>query len=205
MEILTQILGVIYIDLILSGDNALVIGTAVSRLEPKTGKRAAAFGVGLAAAMRITFIIIISFLMKILWIRVVGGVLIFYVTYKLFLSIKEVKAHHTARSGKSIFDAIFVIVLADLSLSLDNVLIIAAIAQDNLLVVVIGILFSIAFMFISAQLLATLIRRYPWIIFIACGILLYVGIGLIDEGLGLHYLKHGKESLWSFVTKLVGA
>ncbi|MGB3388561.1 MAG: TerC family protein [Pseudaminobacter sp.] len=206
MEIFTAagfaaLLQVIAIDLVLAGDNAIVIGLAAAGLPAEQRKKAILVGVLAATVLRIIFALLTVQLLQILGLLLVGGILLLWVCWKMWRELRTSKAEHeaahealsetdinangTVASGaprKTLKQAAIQIVVADVSMSLDNVLAVAGAARDHLTVLVIGLVLSIALMGLAASFIAKLLHRLPWIAYIGLAIILYVALDMIYRG-----------------------
>jgi YjbE family integral membrane protein len=165
-------LSIVIIDLTLAGDNALVIALAVRTLPPKQQFWGRIWGSIGAVGLRLIFITIITYLLKIPFLQVVGGVLLIWIALKLVR--QESGAEEHVKQGTSLWEAIWVIIVADVVMSLDNVLAVAAAAHGDLTLVVFGIALSLPLVVWGSGILARLMNRFPWIIWIGGGILGYV-------------------------------
>ena len=206
MEIFTSaglaaLLQVIAIDLVLAGDNAIVIGLAAAGLPADQRKKAILIGIIAATVLRIGFAAITLQLLQILGLLLVGGLLLLWVCWKMW---RELRTSHEERNAadealsdtdldasgaiadkgkrKTFAQAAMQIVIADVSMSLDNVLAVAGAARDHPTVLVIGLVLSIALMGIAASFIARLLNRYPWIAYIGLIIILYVALDMIYRG-----------------------
>jgi YjbE family integral membrane protein len=192
---------VIFIDLVLAGDNAIVIGLAASGLPRDQRNRAILVGIIAATVLRIVFASITTWLLAIVGLLVAGGLLLLWVCWKMWRELRttavESHAGHEAladedldRSGgvaegaprKTFAQAAWQIVVADVSMSLDNVLAVAGAARDHLIVLIFGLALSIALMGIAASFIARLLQRYRWIAYVGLLIILYVALKMIWEG-----------------------
>ena len=165
-------LSIVIIDLTLAGDNALVIALAVRTLPVRQQFWGRVWGSLGAVALRLAFITIITYLLKIPFLQVVGGVLLIWIALKLVR--QESGAEEHVKQGTSLWEAIWVIIVADVVMSLDNVLAVAAAAHGDLTLVVFGIALSLPLVVWGSGILARLMNRFPWIIWIGGGILGYV-------------------------------
>jgi YjbE family integral membrane protein len=166
--------GIVILDLTLAGDNALVIALAVRSLPRRQqfwGRLAGSLG---AVGLRLAFIAIITFLLRIPLLQVVGGLLLIWIAFKLIRHDAGGGEAGHVQHGTSLAQAIWIIIVADLVMSLDNVLAVAGAAHGDLLLVVFGIAFSLPLVVWGSGLLARLMSRYPWIIWLGGGILGYV-------------------------------
>jgi YjbE family integral membrane protein len=176
-ELWTRLLSIIVIDLTLAGDNALVIAMAVRSLPRNRRLWARVFGTGGAVALRLLFITAATYLLTIPLLQAVGGLLLAWIAVKLVL--QENGESHGMKDATSLPQAIWVILVADAVMSLDNVLAVAGAAGGELLLVVIGIGFSLPLVVWGSGILATLMDRFAWIIWLGGGILGYVSGDMI--------------------------
>lgn len=176
---------VLLIDLVLAGDNAVVVGLAVAGLEERRKRQAIALGVGVAAALRIGFAVAALGLLEIIGLQLAGGLLLLWVAWK---SWREFTAHRPARAkaggskARSMKGAIGKIILADLSMSLDNVLAVAGAAREHPWVMVFGLALSVLLMGVAADLVSRLLERRRWVAWIGLLIVLGVAVRMIWEG-----------------------
>ena len=174
------------IDIVLAGDNAVVIGLAAARVPAALRKKVILWGLAAAVVLRIGLAIIAVSLMQVIGLRLAGGILLLWVCWRFWRDIRS-GAHgaHDApglTKGASLRRAILQIVLADVSMSLDNVLAVAGAAVGHLDVLVIGLLLSVALMGTAANFIAKLLERYRWISYIGLAIVLYVAVTMIWHG-----------------------
>ena len=171
-EFWIRLWGIVLIDLALAGDNALVIALAVRELPRKQQFWGRIFGTAGAVALRLTFIAMTTALLQVPLLKLVGGVLLIWVAVKLVRPAADA-AHHV-RTGTSLWSAVWVIVVADAVMSLDNVLGVAAAAHGDFVLVVFGIGLSLPLVVWGSGLLAHLMSRFTWIIWLGGGVLGYV-------------------------------
>jgi YjbE family integral membrane protein len=200
-EGLTALMQVIAIDLVLAGDNAIVIGLAAAGLPKEQRAKAILVGIAAATVLRIFFATITTFLLGLTGLLLAGGVLLLWVCWKMWRELSQGHAHDAdaqeALDGsdlnadgsigggaprKSFAQAAWQIVIADVSMSLDNVLAVAGAAREHPTVLVIGLVLSIALMGLAASFVARLLSRYRWIAYIGLAIILYVSLKMIWEG-----------------------
>lgn len=165
-------LGIVIIDLTLAGDNALVIALAVRTLPRRQQLRGRLWGSLGAVVLRILFIAAVTFLLMIPLLQFLGGLLLVWIALKLVR--QETDGEGPARHGTSVLEAIWIIIVADMVMSLDNVLAIAAAAHGDLVLVTFGISLSLPLVVWGSGILARLMTRYPWIVWLGGGILGYV-------------------------------
>src|SRR5947199_2164915 len=171
-EFWARVFGIIIIDLTLAGDNALVIALAVRTLPKRQQLLGRIWGTLGAVGLRLAFITIATFLLRIPFLQLAGGVALLWIAFKLVHKESGVEGH--VREGGSLSEAIWIIVVADAIMSLDNVLAVAAAAHGDLRLVVFGIALSLPIVVWGSGLLATLMNRFVWIIWLGGGVLGYV-------------------------------
>ena len=181
---LIALLQVLMIDVVLAGDNAVVIGLAAARVPVALRKKVILWGLVAAVGLRVILAVIAVQLMTVIGLRLAGGILLLWVCWRFWRDIQGGKHHDTRglAAPPSIRQAVLQIVLADVSMSLDNVLAVAGAAIGHLDVLVIGLLLSVALMGAAANLIARLLERYRWISYIGLAIVLYVAINMIWHG-----------------------
>ncbi|ANL28004.1 TerC family integral membrane protein [Rhizobium phaseoli] len=185
---LTALLQVIAIDLVLAGDNAVVIGLAAAGLEATQRRKAIIVGILAATVLRILFASVAVYLLAIVGLLLAGGLLLLWVCWKMWRELRNGQSEeHLAETGegapkKTFLQAATQIVIADVSMSLDNVLAVAGAAREHPSVLVIGLGLSIALMGIAANLIARLLGRHRWIAYIGLLIILYVSLDMIYRG-----------------------
>src|SRR6185437_16802766 len=196
-EILTPVglfvLGqVILIDLTMAGDNVVIMGTLTSGLPARERRRVIALGVGIAVVFLIAFALIATQLLKVTGLVLAGGLLLLWVAYKLFRELRpsteitaddpDTAAVEGPLASKTFLQAAIQITIADLSMSLDNVLAVASAARDNPALLFVGLTFSVLFMGLAANYVARLIERYFWLNYVGLAVILWVGCNMIYEG-----------------------
>lgn len=181
---------VLMIDLVLAGDNAIVIGLAVARLPKAQQKQAILIGVGAATVIRIALALVALRLMAVIGLTLAGGILLLYVVWKSWREFRRAPLDEGAvpAPGK-LRDAAVRIIVADLSMSLDNVLAVAGAARDHPALLAAGLMFSVALMGLAANLVAKLLTRHRWLVWIGLAIVLYVALTMIHGG-GLQVATH---------------
>jgi YjbE family integral membrane protein len=184
---LTTLLQVIAIDLVLAGDNAVVIGLAAAGLEASQRRKAILVGILAATLLRILFASIAVHLLAIIGLLLAGGLLLLWVCWKMWRELRSSHGNDEAIDDvnapkKTFFQAATQIVIADVSMSLDNVLAVAGAAREHPSVLVIGLALSIALMGIAANFIARLLNNHRWIAYIGLAIILYVSLDMIYRG-----------------------
>lgn len=194
------LLQVIMIDLVLAGDNAIVIGLAAAGLPPEQRPRVILFGIAAATVLRIAFAGITTQLLQIVGLLLAGGILLLWVCWKMWREMQRTSTRASSHgqlassihSGgtvalngapqKTLTQAAWQIVLADVSMSLDNVLAVAGAAREHPYLLVFGLLLSVAMMGVAASFIARLLERHRWITYVGLAIILYVALDMIYRG-----------------------
>ncbi len=178
LAILTQI---IFIDLVLAGDNAIIIGMVASKFPIEQRKKVIFWGIGGAIILRIILTLLTAYLLQVTGLRLVGGLLLLYIVYKLYTDV--IKGHVAAENIKvdnsSFIKAIWTVLLADFTMSLDNVLGVAGAAGDHYVLLIFGLALSIVLMATAANLISKWINEYKWIAWIGLFAILIVAVDLI--------------------------
>ena len=183
---LVALLQVLMIDLVLAGDNAIVVGLAVAGLPKAQQGRAILLGIGAATVLRIAFALVTLKLLAIIGLVFAGGVLLLWVCWKMFRELRPRARHHGHAAAdaapKTMRQAMMQIVLADLSMSLDNVLAVAGAAREHPWVLVLGLGISVVLMGLAAKLVASLLERFRWIAWVGLLIVLYIALKMLWDG-----------------------
>jgi YjbE family integral membrane protein len=187
-EFWARVVGIIIIDLTLAGDNALVIALAVRNLPKRQQFLGRIWGTAGAVGLRLAFIAIAAQLLRIPFLQLVGGLLLLWIAFKLVHHESGAEGH--VRQGGSLREAVWIIIVADAIMSLDNVLAVAAAADGDMKLVVFGIALSIPIVVWGSGILATLMNRFIWIIWIGGGILGYVAGEMIMKDKGFGWIDH---------------
>jgi len=178
IAILTQI---IFIDLVLAGDNAIIIGMVASKFPVEQRKKVIFWGIGGAVILRIILTLLTAYLLQITGLRLIGGILLLYIVYKLYVDvIKGSESEEDIKVDNSSFlKAIWTVLLADFTMSLDNVLGVAGAAGDHYGLLVFGLVLSIVLMATAATLISGWIKKYKWIAWVGLLAILIVAVELI--------------------------
>ncbi|HVE22806.1 MAG TPA: YjbE family putative metal transport protein [Acidocella sp.] len=176
---------VLVIDLVLAGDNAVVIGLAVSRLPPAQRQRAIWLGIAGATIIRVGFGLVALKLLALIGLTLAGGLLLLWVVWKTARELRRTETHaaESPPPGR-LRTAILRIIVADVSMSLDNVLAVAGAARAHPAVLAAGLLVSVALMGVAASLVARLLNRFRWLAWVGLAIVFYVAVTMIHDGLG---------------------
>jgi YjbE family integral membrane protein len=192
LNLASALISVIIIDIVLAGDNAIVVGMATAGLPVERRRRVIAAGIGAATVLRILFAFVaVELLQTIIGVTLAGGLLLLWVAWKMHREIGDAHSVAAPNGGegtqrrpraKTPAQALGQIVLADLSMSLDNVLAVAGVARDHPFVLVVGLVLSVAMMGVASSFIARLLDRAPWLSWIGLGIITLVALGMIWEG-----------------------
>jgi len=187
ITILTQI---ILIDLVLAGDNAIIIGMVASKFPEEQRKKIIFWGIGGAVVLRIVLTLLTAYLLQITGLRLIGGVLLLYIVYKLYIDVVKGSNHESdiKVDNSSFLKAIWTILLADFTMSLDNVLGVAGAAGDHYYLLVFGLVLSIVLMATAATLISNWIKKYKWIAWAGLIAILIVAIELIYTDIKILFL-----------------
>jgi YjbE family integral membrane protein len=177
-----QWLQIVWLDLLLAGDNAVVIALAVRSLGPREQRLGRIWGTAGAAGLRVLFLAIAGWLLSVPLLKAMGGLILLWIAWKLLAPhANQSEQHDGARGGTSLSDAIRIIILADVSMSIDNVFAVAGAAHGDLKMAAAGIAISIPMVVWGSSLLSTLMHRQPWIVWLGGGVLGYVAGSLVLE------------------------
>ena len=178
ITILTQI---IFIDLVLAGDNAIIIGMVASKFPPDQRKKVIFWGIGGAVILRIILTMLTAYLLQITGLRLIGGILLLYIVYKLYIDVIKgsSKEENIKVDNSSFLKAIWTVLLADFTMSLDNVLGVAGAAGHHYHLLIFGLILSIILMAVAANLISGWIKKYKWIAWVGLLAILVVAIELM--------------------------
>lgn len=191
---LSGLAAIVWLDVVLSGDNALVIGIAASTLRADLRRKAIIFGLALATGVRILFSGAATYLLAIPGLLVIGGAALLWVSWRLFVELR--RGNHGSDhvhgddnaprpgEGSSLYQALVSITVADISMSIDNVLAVAAIAREHIELLVFGLALSIGLMGLGASLIVRVLLKYRWISYGGVALLVFIGAEMIYEGHG---------------------
>jgi len=183
---LSALLSVIVIDVVLAGDNAIAVGMAAAGLPTQQRRRVILAGTVIATLLRIALAFVAMELLAIIGLTLAGGFLLLFVAWKLYRELREHKNHaaadRKAQPRKSFAQALLQILAADISMSLDNVLAIAGAARDHVLVLALGLFFSVALMAVASSVIARLMDRHPWIGWVGLAVVTFVALRMIYDG-----------------------
>ncbi|MDA9709779.1 TerC family protein [Candidatus Pelagibacter sp.] len=173
---------IVLIDLVLAGDNAIIIGMVASQFPAEQRKKIIFWGISGAVVLRIILTLLTAYLLQIQGIRLIGGLALLYIVYKLYVDVikKQSEDHENIKvDNSSFFKAITTVLIADFTMSLDNVLGVAGAAKDHYFLLIFGLLLSIAIMAVGATLISGWIKKYKWIAWLGLIAILVVAVELI--------------------------
>jgi YjbE family integral membrane protein len=185
---LGALLQVVLIDLVMSGDNAIIIGMAVAGLPPENRTKIIFWGVAGATLLRIGFAAITTQLLQIIGLTLAGGLLLLWVAWRMYRELRLKSQHaasevaHAESVPKTMRQAMLQIIAADVSMSLDNVLAVAGAARDHLVVLWFGLILSVILMAVASNFIARLLDRHHWVAWVGFAIILYVAADMIWDG-----------------------
>ena len=187
----SKLIQIIFVDLVLAGDNAIVVGLVAAKFTKEYRRKVILFGVGVAVLLRIVFAILTVQLLAIKGLLLVGGLLLLWVCWNLWRELRSSAQHADIQNlddipepekNPSLPGAVGQIVLADLSMSLDNVLAVAGIAEHHTHMLVLGLALSVAFMTFAATVIADILQKHKWIGYLGLLAILYVAVKMIYKG-----------------------
>jgi YjbE family integral membrane protein len=196
-ELFARFLGILAIDLILSGDNAVVIALAVRQLKGDTRRKAIILGATGAVLLRLFFAAIVTFLLQIPLLQAVGGALLLWVAWKL-VHDSPGGEENEVQAGGNLWEAIRIIIIADVVMSLDNVVALVGVSGGNLALLVFGLALTIPLIIWGSTFLSALLDRWRWLVYVGAGILVYVAVEMLFEDSVVHGFIG--DSLQSFET-----
>ena len=185
---------VLLIDLVLAGDNAIAVGALAAGLPPDQRRKVIMIGIAAALVLRIVFALMVSVLLGVIGLILAGGVLLLWVAWRMWREIREMgdnpgspeiegDEHSGIRPGKSFAGAAWAVALADVSMSLDNVLAVAGAAREHPGILIVGLIIAVALMGVAANIIAKYIERYKWIAYIGLAVIVYVALKMIYDGI----------------------
>lgn len=187
-------LQVLAIDLVLAGDNAIVVGALAAGLPAEQRRKVIIIGIVAALVLRIAFALVVTQLMAIVGLVFIGGLLLIWVSWKMWRDLRdhggqspgspEITGDEASglRPAKSFAGAAWAVAVADVSMSLDNVLAVAGAARDHPGILIVGLIFAVALMGVAANIIARYIERYKWIAYIGLAVIIYVAVKMIHDG-----------------------
>ncbi len=199
--LLGAVFSIVVIDLVLSGDNAVVIGMAARRLPPKQQRQAIIFGAAGAIGLRVFFTFMVAILLGVPLLQAVGGLLLIWIAFKL---LRQEEHEHAVKEGGNLVEAIRTIVLADVVMSLDNILAVGGAAHGNLGLLLFGLGLSMPIILFGSGLVALLMNRLPWLVYLGSGVLVHAAVGMmLHDELLKPYFPHTPWFEWGMPAVLV--
>lgn len=205
MDFLSALVAIVIIDLVLAGDNAIVIALAARNLPPDLRTKAVVWGTGGAIFVRTIMTLVVVWLLKIPGLLLAGGVLLLWIAYKLLIDSDGGNEHHIDSTG-NFWGAMKTIVIADAVMGLDNVLAVAGAAHGSFLLVVIGLLISIPIMIAGSQIILRYVQKFPVIVYIGAGVLVWTAAKMIShEPLIESYFIAAGYLIWVYYAVMIAA
>lgn len=209
VEFFTALATIVFIDLILAGDNAIVIGLAAAKLPPQQQKKAVIWGTVGAVGIRVIATLLVVQLLAVPWLNLAGGLLLVWIAYKLLI---EEDAHDNIKAGNTLWQSIRTIIIADAAMGIDNVIAVAGAAKGSshgeheMILVILGLVISVPVVVWGSTLFIKLINKYAWIVYVGSAVLAYTAAKMITHEKGFNgFLDENKVVYWSFIIVVVVA
>lgn len=199
LEFFIALLGIVVMDLVLGGDNAIVIGMAARRVPKQMQRNVILMGTVGAVVIRIAATLAVAWLLQLPGLRLVGGLLLLVIAYNLMVGKEE----HEIKAKDNVWAAVGTIVMADAAMGIDNVLAVAAAAQESFLLVILGLLISIPIVVWGSTLFIKLIDRFAWILYVGAGIIAYTAAHMITKEGFMHKVFINGIGEWVFIVLAV--
>lgn len=199
LEFFIKLLGIVVMDLVLGGDNAIVIGMAARRVPKQMQRNVIVMGTVGAVVIRIAATLAVAWLLGLPGLRLVGGLLLLLIAYNLMVGKEE----HEIKAKDNVWAAVGTIIMADAAMGIDNVLAVAAAAQESFLLVILGLLISIPIVVWGSTLFIKLIDRFAWILYVGAGIIAYTAAHMITKEGFMHNIFINAIGEWVFVVLAV--
>lgn len=197
LVLIKAVLSIVLIDLVLSGDNAVVIGMAARRLPPRQQRQAMIYGALGAVGLRIFFTALAAVLLSVPLVQAVGGLVLLWIAYKL---IRDESTEHAVNEGHSLGEAIRTIVLADVIMSLDNILAVGGAAHGDLKLLIFGLALSMPIILFGSRVVAVLMNRLPWLVYAGSAVLAYTAAEMVlRDRIVAPLLPHEAWFHWAFI------
>ncbi|MUT66932.1 TerC family protein [Paenibacillus sp. NEAU-GSW1] len=197
LDFWSTLLSIVFIDLVLAGDNAVVIGMSARKLPKEQQKHAILWGTAGAVAIRILATILVVYLLKVPYLLAVGGLLLIWIAYKLLVQEEE---HGDIKAGNTIWASVRTIIIADAAMGLDNVIAVAGAAHGSIILVALGLVISIPIVVWGSTLFIKLLDKFPWIVYVGSAMLAYTAAKMITHEPALEsWFKEGELLRWSFI------
>lgn len=200
VEFFSALLTIVFIDLILAGDNAIVIGLAARNLPKEQQKKAVIWGTAGAVGIRIIATLLVVQLLNVPWLNLVGGLLLIWIAYKLLV---QEDAHDGIKSGNTLWQSIRTIIIADAAMGIDNVIAVAGAAHGNTLLVILGLIISVPVVVWGSTIFIKLINRFEWIVYVGSAVLAYTAAKMITHEKSFKPFFENQLIFWAFVVIIV--
>ncbi|SEN10538.1 TerC family protein [Paenibacillus sp. OV219] len=201
LEFLTALITIVFIDLVLAGDNAIVIGLAARKLPKEQQTKAVIWGTVGAVGIRAIATVLVVYLLNVPWLMLAGGILLLWIAYKLLVDNAE---HDNITAGNTLWQSVRTIIIADAAMGLDNVIAVAGASHGSVPLVLLGLIISIPIVVWGSTLFIKLINRIPWIVYVGSGVLAYTAAKMITHEIKLEqFFKDNPAFEWSFLILLV--
>lgn len=201
LEFWSALITIVFIDLVLAGDNAIVIGMAARNLPKHQQKAAILWGMAGAVAIRIAATALVVYLLKVPWLQLAGGLLLVWIACKLLV---QEEGGHDVKAGNTLWQSVWTIIAADAAMGLDNVIAIAGASHGHLLLVVLGLLISIPIIIWGSTLFIRLMGRFPWIIYLGGGVLAFTAAKMITHEKHIEELIGDRAWIaWTFYAVII--
>jgi YjbE family integral membrane protein len=201
VEFFSALLTIVFIDLILAGDNAIVIGLAARNLPKEQQKKAVIWGTVGAVGIRVIATLLVVQLLNVPWLNLVGGLLLVWIAYKLLV---QEDAHDGITAGNTLWQSIRTIIIADAAMGIDNVIAVAGAAHGDTLLVVIGLIISVPVVVWGSTLFIKLINRYEWIVYVGSAVLAYTAAKMITHEKSFkEFFENNQLIYWSFLILVI--
>ncbi|RCW46509.1 TerC family protein [Paenibacillus prosopidis] len=201
VEFFSALLTIVFIDLILAGDNAIVIGLAARNLPKEQQKKAVIWGTVGAVGIRVIATLLVVQLLNVPWLNLVGGLLLVWIAYKLLV---QEDAHDGITAGNTLWQSIRTIIIADAAMGIDNVIAVAGAAHGDTLLVVLGLIISVPVVVWGSTLFIKLINRYEWIVYVGSAVLAYTAAKMITHEKSFkEFFENNQLIYWSFLILVI--
>ncbi|MFB9325452.1 TerC family protein [Paenibacillus aurantiacus] len=202
LEFFSALLTIVFIDLILAGDNAIVIGLAARNLPKHQQKKAVIWGTVGAVAIRAVATMLVVYLLDIPWLLLAGGILLLWIAYKLL--VDDNNHGDNIKAGNTLWQSVRTIIIADAAMGLDNVIAVAGAAHGDYLLVILGLIISIPIVVWGSTLFIKLIGRFPWIVYVGSAVLAYTAAKMITHEQKIaSFFDENELFRWSFMILIV--
>ncbi|HUC93163.1 MAG TPA: TerC family protein [Paenibacillus sp.] len=199
-EFWTALVTIIFIDLVLAGDNAIVIGLAARNLPKQQQKSAILWGTAGAVGIRIIATVLVVYLLNVPWLMLVGGLLLLWIAYKLLV---QQEGGHDIKAGNTLWQSVQTIIIADAAMGIDNVIAVAGAAEGELTLVILGLLISIPVVVWGSTLFIKLINRFPWIVYLGSAVLAYTAAKMITNEKKMAFVFDSGAVKYSFEAVMI--